>query len=173
MYIFVLDKLLEDTVESRDIEQVRQSILKHYCNIFNYKDDHIPFVEQVTYNIGECIGLNEEETFWRIRKNIIDTWQADEGGLEIKVKGPILNVATHTLKTSSTVVDAFLGQGEALDCFNMKAQDAVAIGEQLKNLEALQQLETIQNIDDPEQRAELYKKVFGACCDNPQTQIIS
>ncbi|MFT4063074.1 MAG: hypothetical protein QM642_12045 [Edaphocola sp.] len=168
-----LDKLLEDTVEPGMIEQVRQTILKHYCTVFNYKDEPIPFVEQVTYNIGECVGLSEVETFWRIRKNITDTWQADEGGLEIKVKGPILNVSTHTLKTSSTVVDAFLGQGEALDCFNMKAQDAVAIGEQLKNMEALQQMETIQGIDDPEKRAELYKKVYGSCCDTPQTQIIS
>lgn len=50
-----------------------------------------------------------------------------------------------------------------LNNFNIKTQDAVAIGEQLKNIEALQQLETIQNIDDPAQRAELYKKVFGAC----------
>lgn len=168
-----LDVLLEDTVQTGMIEQVRQSILKHYCTIFNYKDDPIQFVEQVTYNIGDCVGLNEEETFWRIRKNIIDTWQADEGGLEIKVKGPILNVTTHTLKTSSTVVDAFLGQGEALDCYNMKIQDADAIKSQISNIELLQQLETIQGITDPAQRAELYKKVFGSCCDTPQTQIIS
>lgn len=37
----------------------------------------------------------------------------------------------------------------------------------------IQQLETIQEISDPLQRAELYKKVFGECCDTPQTQIIS
>ena len=168
-----LDILLEDTIQPGMIEQVRQTILKHYCTIFNYRDEAIPFVEKVTYNIGECVDLNEEETFWRIRKNIIDTWQADEGGLEIKVKGPILNVTTHTLKTSSAVVDAFLGQGEALDCYNMRIQDADAIKSQISNIELLQQLETIQNIDDPAQRAELYKKVFGACCDTPQTQIIS
>lgn len=168
-----LDILLEDTIQPGMIEQVRQTILKHYCTVFNYKDDPIPFVEKVTYNIGECVDLNEEETFWRIRKNITDSWQADEGGLEISVKGPILNVATHTLKTSSTVVDAFLGQGEALDCYNMKIQDADAIKSQISNIELLQQLETIQNIDDPAQRAEMYKKVFGSCCDTPQTQIIS
>ncbi len=28
-------------------------------------------------------------------------------------------------------------------------------------------------IEAPTQRAELYKKVFGACCDTPQTQIVS
>lgn len=37
----------------------------------------------------------------------------------------------------------------------------------------IQQLETIQEISDPAQLAELYKKVFGACCDTPQAQIIS
>jgi hypothetical protein len=37
----------------------------------------------------------------------------------------------------------------------------------------IQQFETIQEITDPEKRAELYKKVFGSCCDTPQTQIIS
>lgn len=168
-----LDILLEDTVNPDRIEEVRRTILKRYCTVFNYKDEAIPFVEKVTYNMGECVGLNEEETFWRIRKDIVDTWQADEGGLVLKVKGPILNVNTHTLKTSSAVVDAVLGQGEALDCFNMKAQDAVAIGEQLQNMSSLQQLAIIQAIDDPAQRAELYKKVYGSCCENPQTQIIS
>ncbi len=168
-----LDVLLEDTIQAGMIEQVRQTILKHYCTIFNYKDEPIQFVEQVNYAIGDCVGLNEEETFWRIRKNIIDTWQADEGGLEIKVKGPILNVSTHTLKTSSTVVDSLLGQGEALDCYNMKIQDADAIKSQIGNMELLQQLETILNIEDPIQRAEMYKKVYSLCCDTPQTQIIS
>lgn len=40
----------------------------------------------------------------------------------------------------------------------MKIQDADAIKSQISNIELLQQLETIQNIDDPAQRAELYKK---------------
>ncbi len=71
------------------------------------------------------------------------------------------------------VVDALLGQGEALDCFNTKAQDAVSIGENLKNLELLQKLETLEGIEDPIKKVEMYKKVFGVCSDNPQTQIIS
>lgn len=77
------------------------------------------------------------------------------------------------LKTSSLVADSVLGQGEALDCFNTKSQNSVALLDQIKVIEMIQQLETIQEITDPEKRAELYKKVFGACCDTPQTQIIS
>ena len=83
-----------------------------------------------------------------------------------------MSVGRQTLRTSSVVVDALLGQGEALDCFNQKAQDATVIGEQLKNLTLLQQLEVIEGISDPQQKVELYKKVFGTCCDVPQTQII-
>lgn len=167
-----LDILLEDTITPGLIEQVRKTILKQYCTIFNYKDDPIPFVEQITYNIGECVGLQEEETFWRIQKGVQDIWRSEDGELQLKVNGPILKVTTHTLKTSSTVVDALLGQGEALDCYNMKLQDADAIKSQLQNIELLQQMESIDAISDPVQRAENYKKIFGDCCDVPQTQII-
>jgi len=55
----------------------------------------------------------------------------------------------------------------------MKIQNADALKSQLSVIEMIQQLETIQEISDPAQRAELYKKVFGECCDTPQTQIIS
>ncbi|MGB4847909.1 MAG: hypothetical protein WBP41_08340 [Saprospiraceae bacterium] len=167
-----LDKLLEDTIKLEHIETVRSILLKNYCKVWNFEDKPIPFVEKVEYQIGECVDINETEKFWRVKKDIADTFKFPNGGLEIKVKGPILNVNTHTLKTSSMVVDAFLGQGEALDCFNMKAQDSVAIGEQLKNLETLQRLELIENVSDNDKRVEMYKKVFGSCCDAPQTQII-
>lgn len=112
-----LDKLLEDTIQPEYIEEVCNTILKPYCTVFNYKDEPIQFIEKMTYNFGECLGLNEEEIFWRIRKDLEDTYQHGDGGLEIKVNGPILKVKTHTLKTSSVVTDAFLGQGEALDCY--------------------------------------------------------
>lgn len=76
-----LDILLEDTVLPEAIEKVRQQLLKDYCSIYNYKDDEIPFIEKVTRKLGACVGLEEEETFWRIRKDIKDTWKGDEGGL--------------------------------------------------------------------------------------------
>ena len=70
------------------------------------------------------------------------------------------------------VVDSFLGQGEALDCFNTKMQDAEATKRNLENLEMLQRMEVVAGIKEPNQKAELYKKVFGTCCDTPQTQIL-
>lgn len=164
-----LDKLLEDTIQDKHIEEVRNTILKPYCTVFNYNDQPVQFIEKVTYNLGKCLGLDEKETFWRMHKDIGDTYQHPGGGLEIKVSGPILKVKTHTLKTSSVVTDAFLGQGEALDCYNMKLQDAATIQAQLNNIELLQQMEAVQAIEDPVEKAKLYKKVFTECCNVPQS----
>ena len=165
-----LDELLEDTINPEFIEATRAKLLKHYCTIYNYKDQPINFIEKVTQNLGACLGLTETETFWRIKKTITDSFSA--GGLTLTVPGPILNVKTYTLQTASVVSDALLGQGEALDCFNNKIQDAASIGESIKNIEMLQKLELLEEITDPKEKAELYKKIFGSCCDTPQTQII-
>lgn len=53
----------------------------------------------------------------------------------------------------------------------MKLQDASAVSEQLKNLSTVQQIALIEEITDPTQRAELYKRVFGNCCDVAQNII--
>jgi hypothetical protein len=166
-----LNSLLEEVIVPSEIENVTKEILKSYCKIMNYNDDFIDFIEKIEVKYGECVDLNEIETFWRKRK-VTDTYKAEGGGLEIKVQGVILEVQKNILRTPSLVVDALLGQGEALDCFNTKAQDAVAIGENLKNLELLQKLELVEGVTDPIQKMEMYKKVFGTCCDTPQTQIL-
>jgi hypothetical protein len=173
-----LDKLLEDTVEEEHIKDVKFAILKNYTTVYNYEGEKIKFLELEEQEIGKDLfeaGLIKREeiekaSFWRVNKKNKDTWKtsdADGGsddGMEIKVNGPILNVTTHTLRTSSLVVDTILGQGEALDSFNMKAQAAVAIGEQLKNVELVQKIEIIQDLNKPELQAENYKKVFGEDC---------
>lgn len=164
-----LQNLLEDVILPEHIDDVREKLLKPYCSVWNYKDDPIDFIESVNIDYGSCLPGTESETFWRIKKNIDDIYTS--GGLDIHVPGPILNVTTHTLKTSSVVADAILGQGEALDCYNMKLQDASAVAEQLKNLSTTQQISIIEQITDPAQRAELYKRVFGNCCDVPQAII--
>jgi hypothetical protein len=103
------------------------------------------------------------ETFWRIKPDLQDSYSRD-GGLEINVKGVILNVQTNTLRTPSVVADALLGQGEALDCFNTRLQDTAAMKAYIENAAALQQMEVISTIDNPTERASSYKKVFGECC---------
>lgn len=137
-------------------------------------------------------------SYWRKKPAVQDSvLNADSKyGFDIKVAGVILSVQENTLKTSSVLVESLLGQADALDCFSMKIQDAeaqkgyqdLAEREQhlaqtaAKNLldndkqkadtELLRlQMEIIRKTPDPKVQADLYKRIFGTCCDTPQTVI--
>ena len=165
-----LDELLEDIIIEDYRTSVKTSILKKYLSVSNYEGDMVRFLEEKTVSYDNHFEEGLTESYWTRTQNK-DTY--GEGDSAIEVPGVILQVQTNILRTPSLVVDALLGQGQALDCFNIKAQDAIAVGENLKNLELLQKLEIVEGITEAEQKAELYKKVFGECCDCPQTQIIN
>jgi hypothetical protein len=75
--------------------------------------------------------------------------------------------------------DAMLGAGEALDCFNKKAQENDSMSGYIANMANMQrirqniettdqQLEVINNISSVADKVTAYKKVFGDCCPTPQ-----
>jgi hypothetical protein len=164
-----LDSLLDTYVH--DTQSVKRQILKHYCQVLNYNDERKDFLEEIGVKLGECVGESFEDRFYRIRRKLEDTYTS--GGLKITIpRGVILTAQSYILETAGVVADAFLGQGEALDCFNTKMQDAEAIRRNLDNLEVLQRLQLIEDLGDPNRKAEMYKRVYGNCCDTPQTQLV-
>ena len=164
-----LDELLDEVINSSSVQTVKKTILKDYCQVRNHQGKMVEFIEKQSVQSETPFGLVSEE-FWT-RTDATDIYQF--GDREIEIPGVILQVEKNILRTPSVVVDALLDQGEALDCFNLKAQDAIAVGENLKNLELLQKLEIMEGITTAEDKAELYKKVFGECCGHPKTQIIN
>jgi hypothetical protein len=96
------------------------------------------------------------------------TYTTDDGK-QFTVRGIIKNVTHRVLPTDSLIVDALLGGGEALDCFNQKLQDAAAISASLENQEKEQAIAIINSITTPADKAANYKKVFGTCCDVAQS----
>jgi len=69
-------------------------------------------------------------------------------------------VDKHTLRTDSIITDTILGQGEALDCFNMRLQNEAALKAELENKQtqlnqAIQESE--RNLRMEQQIAELTK----------------
>jgi hypothetical protein len=193
------------------IDNVMCKLLQPYCNVMNYDDEFKQFVEKKVITVGNCLQLGDcpsdtTETIYRVKKDCIDEFRNDV--IDIKVHGVILSVKKQTLLTSSVIGDALLGAGDALDCFNQKAQDASNMADYISNLSAMQRLEdNVQNTDnnqlfatqqlamgsqqmdvvtqnmsivslqrevisgipDPNDKAKLYKKVFGDCCDVPQS----
>lgn len=77
------------------------------------------------------------------------------------------------MRTDTVIAESLLGQGEALDCYNQKLQDAATTKAYLENDVMQQQIDIINGLSVAADKVDKYKKVFGECCENPQTQIIS
>ena len=123
-------------------------------------------IEKVKEELNNCINpLPEPEIieYVRVKK---DLEQVHENR---KVQGIILDVTNRILRTPSLVVDALLGQGESLDCYNQKLQDAATQNAEMQNRKLEQALRIIDTIERPEEQAQLYKKVFTECCDVAQS----
>lgn len=159
-----IDNFLSDILESEQVVVVKNQIFQNLCSIYDYEGTKTAFIEQVTEELTNCIdGGETTQTYVRKKKNLTQTFDGHT------VSGIIIDTKKRIVRTSALVVDALLGQGEALDCYNQKLQDAATLNATLENDKIAQMMEVINMIDDPLQKADLYKKVFGDCCDVPQS----
>jgi len=99
----------------------------------------------------------------RKRKGLKQTYE------NTSVNGIILDVTHRVLRTPSVIVDALLGQGAALDCYNQELQEAAVVAAQLANRKTEQAVAVIEGIPDPADKARFYNHVFGSCCGTPQS----
>ena len=183
-----LKQLLTDILQnSSDVTTIYANILNELSSVYDYNGNRQSFIEEVEEEIVDATNPSTTvgtQTYFRKSASLSQTAEG------VTVRGIIKNVTTRVMPTESLVVDSLLGQGEALDCFNLHAQDAeiqrlqfenqlrekdITIKEKeldlkTKQLDIMQQqIDIIQQIADPNTRADLYKKVFGNCCDVPQS----
>ncbi|MCB0515695.1 MAG: hypothetical protein R2798_03800 [Chitinophagales bacterium] len=162
-----IDELLEQVVPDQDSRtKISNSIYSYLCNIVDYTGTKVSFIEKVDEDMGNCIDPSAEtikHSYVRKRKDLLQEYNGKT------VHGIILDVTNRILRTPSVMVDALLGQGEALDCYNTKLQQAATYQADLENEKMRQAMAIISGITDPLQQAALYKKVFGDCCDVPQS----
>lgn len=171
--------LSEILVDSVAVQNEANKIYTYLCNIIDYTGTKQSFIELVNEDNGNCINPSMPHiTNSYVRKrHTVDPVTGDLTELQNTYKGKtvngiILSVKHRITRTSSLITDAVLGQGEALDCYNQKLQDAAAQKVHLDNIEQVQRVDIIENIEDPIQQAENYKKINGTCCSTPQTQIV-
>lgn len=179
----LLEMLEEVMTDLPDALATFQEIINQLGNIYDYQDANNPksFLEKYDENIWDFFNHTPGDpwppatpaptTTPRFRKNpnLQSNYVPYAGAAPISVRGIIKNVTHRVLPTDSVIVDSILGQGEALDCFNLKAQDAVVLKANLENEIMQQSIEIINAITDPTEKATMYKKVFGNCCDVPQS----
>ncbi|WKX69578.1 hypothetical protein [Streptomyces sp. XD-27] len=146
-----LDKILNAYVKEEKRDDLRKIILAQLSTIFDHED------ELVTPSMVEKRQIDAGDSYLRWRKGVTSTYE-DVTGNEITVPGVILNVDKVVLRTEGVVVDALLGQGNALDDYSQGLQASAVRQRVLGNdREALgQQIVTDSNAA----KAKLYKDVF-------------
>jgi hypothetical protein len=130
-----IDEFLAKYINDANIVAVKNMILNNYLNVENHEGQPKPFLQA-----KEITNYDGSKRFYHSKKRgVIDTYtrneilQKGQCGLEIGIKGVILNVDVNILRTDSIIADALLGQGEALDCFNAQLQDAAVVNALLQN----------------------------------------
>jgi hypothetical protein len=160
-----LDNFLQSVLADKEqVAAVRSMIYVELCNLTDYTGTKVSFIEQVTEQHANCIERTGEKkvSYVRKRRDLKQTYK------DKTVNGIILNVTHRVLRTPAVIVDALLGQGESLDCYNQHLQEAAYDGAHLANRKLEQAMAVIDAIEDPAEKARLYNHVFGTCCPTPQ-----
>lgn len=160
-----IDSLLTQVLDPACVEDVRKGITKLLCSIQDYQGTVTPFIECTEETIQDCCGEDPPYVNKYLRKKF-GLSQTYNG---VTVPGIIMNVKNRIIRTDAVIAEALLGQGEALDCYNMHLQDEAVKKTQLDNTALQQQIDIINAINNDQKKAELYKKVFGPCCDVAQS----
>lgn len=173
-----LNEMLVDLIpDGGTRKKTIEGILSYLCKIKDWEGNYHQFIEEKVEPSGGCLEMQASETehtYWGKKAGLSQSY------LGRSVPGVIVGVKHRILPTDSVIAEAVLGQGEALDCYNQQLQAAAVDKARLENrlmemeIKMRQQaIEIISQIKDPERKAELYKKVWGECCDVPQTTVIN
>lgn len=166
-----LDSLLEEAIVPEKRAEVRADIIRQLSNIFDYKDRRHQFVQEEPMRDinGQIIPLSQ---YLRVRKDYTSTYKDEASGTEISVPGIILDASKYVLRTEGVIVEALLGQGDALDSYSHGLQDAAVREKNLANEKVSVELakahlanQIVQNKD-----AEA-AKIFAQLYPQPATQL--
>ncbi len=159
-----IDTLLATVMVSDAAKQleVKNALLYAVQNIMN-RDGNIAadFVRQKAYREADGTTSN----FWHVNTGYVSTYLDPATGTSIVVPGVILSATKNVLRTEGVIVEALLGQAEALDWYNLALQDE-AVAERKHDNRALDlqssREELAQKIvrDKDATAADLFAKVF-------------
>jgi hypothetical protein len=166
-----LRQILEETLKAEHRDTVAQRILKAAGIVFDSTDQAVNCLELVTID-PDGTGITAtaaatdptdgefppptERTYYRFRRGPLDQAASDN-----PVDGVVLSEQQITMRTDSVIVEALLGQADALDDYAMEIQAAAATARTLDNRRHALLLDTLAAVADPKERAELAAKLFA------------
>jgi hypothetical protein len=160
-----LRQLLAEVLVDEKVDDVASRILKFACVVFDENDEPQRVLQKISYDvIGDTFEVGEvsfnaegmptpptDNEFYRFKRGSI--------GNEV-VEGVVLSTQTIVMRTDSLIVEALLGQADALDEFAMEVQLAAASQKTLLNRREKLLQDTLAEITDPETRATMAAQLF-------------
>ena len=159
-----LDRLLEEFIIKDKWDMVKKAIIDPLRDITPFVpveegQDFIDFIEKVSVPNGK--------DYWRV-KRIITPYTIPETGTKIEVPGIIVSAEINVMRTEGVLVEALLGQSNALDDYSMRLQNASVRLKELEN--AIKRVEKAKNglavnivESKDKQKAALFEKVYPCC----------
>jgi hypothetical protein len=167
-----LRELLEQVLVPGKIDEVASQILGAAGTVMDINDQPVATLDRVerqqdgTYKIlpatRDDAGLfpappEDRSFFYRFKRGALAQSEDDPR----KVDGVRLKERKITMQTDSVVVEALLGEADALDSYAMTSQRAEAEAKWLANRRVELAIETLDKIADPEARAAAYAQMFN------------
>lgn len=185
-----LDTMLDELVHPDAYDTVRSAVWEALYFTFDYRGEHVPAIETYALQATDSSPLadvdgddlldpdtNEPPAYWRFlpRSSTYMRPASDTPGVESQpragptVEGIIVNATTVSLATDGVIVEAILGQGEALDSYSQQLQTQTADSRKLSNALLRAELEKqelgrqiVASADgDAAERAAVYATVFS------------
>ena len=161
----LLAEVLKDQNSKR--EAIAREILKFASIAFDANDEPVQTLELITYEKTDdsftvspvpknLAGMPEPPTegkFYRFKRGFLG---------QTLVDGVLLSSQKIVMRTDSVIVEALLGESDALDAFAMEIQAAAATEKSLQNQREILLQDTLAAVQDPEVRAELAAKLFNS-----------
>ncbi|MBV9772335.1 MAG: hypothetical protein JO040_00195 [Gemmatimonadetes bacterium] len=128
-----IDALLNEVVVPEHRDEVRNNIVRQLQNVFDYREVRHEFVE------WHQAASDSSGAYLRVKRDYTSHYHDNATGTDIVVPGIILAANRYVLRTEGVVVEALLGQGDALDEYSRGLQDEAVMAKQLANSAARQQ----------------------------------
>jgi hypothetical protein len=159
-----LDTLLAQAIVPEKRTEVRNAILRQFAHIFDYEDKPHTFVEEASFVDAQGNAL-PGAGYLRTKRGYVSEYHDPASNFQVRVPGIILAANKYVLRTEGIVVEALLGQGEALDEYSNGLQQQAIEEKTLHNarlafeVEKLKLAKTIIENKD-EEAAKLYEMLF-------------
>lgn len=125
-----LDQLLDEFIIEDKHEFVKKSILNQLLYIKDYKDNQPKGLDENGNDTNknfiqekELLDINDQPVskYHQFTKDLYSKY-SDQTGREIIVNGIIVSAKKNVMRTDGVIVDAILGQGDALDDYSERLQ---------------------------------------------------